>query len=281
MRRTLLLLPAAGLFAVGVVRVATLQQTPFAVPSAQPVRAAGHDTRTAFASAEMDAPGSRSEVEPWREEIDCTAVEPPAPVHRPMALALADFWGARWPQVRAELEADGLNLDQLGSLKDWDESRELLSRRILDEFTDPADCDRRLHAYCGVGDPELQFSDLYSEALARGATRSELESRVAKYDTLKSTCKADFLAFRAGLAAVAQQRLLDPGLLRAPFSIPRSMLPEAKPLRFHLNKGFASGDWSLSLVIYEGDDAALDALWAQFLASAGAWREAVSFALSN
>lgn len=193
-----------------------------------------------------------------------------------MALALADFWGARWPQVRAELEADGLNLDQLGSLKDWDESRDRLSRRILDEFTDPADCDRRLHAYCGVGDPELQFSELYSDALARGVARSELESRVAKHDALKSTCRAEFLAFRAGLAAVAQQRLLDPGLLRAPFTIPRSMLPKPEDRPFLLNKGFASGDWSVSLVIYEGDDSALDALWAQFLASAAAWREAVS-----
>jgi len=281
MRRTVFLLPAVALFSVGLVRVAARQPTSSAVPGAEPVRAAGHDTRTASASVDLDAPGSRSEVEPRREEIDCTTVEPPAPVHLPIALALADFWGARWPQVRAELEADGLNLDQLGSLKDWDESRDRLSRRIVDEFTDPADCDRRLHAYCGVGDPELQFSKLYSDALVRGVTRSELESRVAKHDALKSTCRSEFLAFRAGLAAVAQQRLLDPGLLRAPFTIPRSMLPEAKPVRRHLNKGFGSGDWAVSLVIYEGDDSALDALWAQFLASAAAWREAVSRELAD
>lgn len=239
-------------------------------PSVEPSHA--HD--------ELDAPDVRREVEPDPTQgLDSPAPQP-TPVHLPMALALADFWGVRWPEVRAELEASGLNLDQLGNLKDWDESRDLLSRRILNEFTDPADCDRRLHAYCGVGDPELQFSKLYSDALARGVTRSELESRVAKYDTLKGTCKADYLAFRAGLAAVAQQRLLDPGLLRAPFTIPRSMFPEAKPVRRHLNKGFASGDWAVSLVIYEGDDPALDALWAQFLVSAGAWREAVSLELS-
>jgi hypothetical protein len=111
--------------------------------------------------------------------------------------------------------------------------------------------------------------------------RSELESRLAKFDDLKGACRSDYVAFRAGLAAVAQRRLLDPGLLRAPFTIPRSMLPKPEDRPFLLNKGFASGDWSVSLVIYEGDDAALDALWAQFLASAGAWREAVSFALSN
>lgn len=198
---------------------------------------------------------------------------------------LEEYWGTRWPEVRSELDAAGYQLDRPlgpGELKPWEEARELLSRRIENEFVDPEDADFRLQSFHGVGsDVAALFPDLCRDALARGLTEQDLRKIVAASAELQEVCKADYLVYRSWLATVAQQRLQSEDLSRAPFKIPRSHMPGPDARPFLLRKSFSCAGWAVSLAIYEGEDSTLDAMWAQFLSSAEAWRNEVSAALAQ
>jgi len=219
------------------------------------------------------------------ELMSPTEASPEAPEAIPTTRLewLEKHWGARWPEVRTELEAEGYRLDRLlgqEALRPWEEARELLSRRIESEFVDPEDADFRLQNFFGVGsDVGALFPELCRDALARGLTDEDLRKIVAAHDRLREVCKADYIVYRSHLATIAQQRLQSEDLLRAPFKIPRSHLPESGTRPFLLSKSFASSGWAVSLQVHEGEDQALDATWAQFLSSAEAWRNAVSAAL--
>lgn len=198
---------------------------------------------------------------------------------------LEAYWGARWPGIRSELEADGYRLDRpfnQANLKSWDEARELLSRRIHDEFVNLEDANLRLQQFYGIGDDvTASFSEQYLAARARGLTDQEVRSRVAATAELRDVCRADYFAFRSYLAVVAQRRLHGADLPKAPFKIPRSYLPQPQTKPFLLKQSFSCADWSVLLEVYEGDDPTLDSMWSQFVGSVDAWQSAVKIALAR